>query len=329
MSRLIDVLLLLALPASGKSEVRRYLASLTPEQCRDELHLGPTVQLDDYPYVHMMRRVSQALRKRGADGIFFESDDLPMKQPLDWGMLIELLNEDFADLTHRRHAAPAAAAPWLLERFDRARAKVGAAAALGALPAALRKELEAALEAEAADLLRNKNDGIPDSLAGRTVVIEAARGGPDGATFPLPSPLGYRYSLATLSDEILSRASILYVWVTPEESRRKNRERADPNDPGSILHHGVPDAVMYGDYGCDDMEWLIRQSDRPDTVRIETRGKVFHLPVGRFDNRVDKTTFVRAERAAWKPADVAALHRGLGEAFERLARARAAGVAAR
>jgi len=49
MSRLIDVLLLVALPASGKSEVRRYLASLTPEQCRDEMHLGPTVQLDDYP----------------------------------------------------------------------------------------------------------------------------------------------------------------------------------------------------------------------------------------------------------------------------------------
>ena len=32
MSRLIDVLLLTALPASGKSEVRRYLAGLTPEQ---------------------------------------------------------------------------------------------------------------------------------------------------------------------------------------------------------------------------------------------------------------------------------------------------------
>src|SRR5580765_88824 len=131
MSRLIDVLLLFALPASGKSEVRRYLASLSPEQCRDQLHLGPTVQLDDYPYVHMMRRVSQELRKRGHDGVFFSSDDLPMQQPLDWGTLVELLNEDFADLVHRNRPAPASAVTWLLDRFDAARVKVGAKPALG------------------------------------------------------------------------------------------------------------------------------------------------------------------------------------------------------
>src|SRR5439155_901398 len=106
MSRVLDVLLLFALPASGKSEVRRYLASLTPEQCRNDFHLGPTVQLDDYPYVHMMRRVSQELRRLGRDGVFFDSDDLPMKQPLDWGTLIELLNEDFDDLAQRSRPAP-------------------------------------------------------------------------------------------------------------------------------------------------------------------------------------------------------------------------------
>lgn len=319
MADLLDVLLLLALPASGKSEVRRYLASLTPDQCRDDFHLGPTVQLDDYPYVHMMRRVSQELRALGQDGVFFDSDELSMKEPLDWGTLIELLNEDFDDLTERRRPSPSSAAQWLLDRFDAARSKVGARAAFTALDPGVRRALAAAIERDAAALLRDKNAGVPDSLSGRTVVIEAARGGPDGAAMPLPAPLGYRYSLSRFGDEILSRASILYVWVTPEESRRKNHERTDPNDPGSILHHGVPMAVMLGDYGCDDMEWLIRNSDRPDTVRIETRGRVFHLPVGRFDNRVDKTTFVRAERPAWRPADVAALHQGLAGAFTRLA----------
>jgi hypothetical protein len=258
--------------------------------------------------------------------VFFDSDDLPMKQPLDWGTLIELLNEDFANLMARRRSAPGAAAEWLFDRFDASRAKVGAPAALGALPAGVRRALAARLEPEAATLVRDSNAAIPESLEGKSVVIEAARGGPDGAAMPLPAPLGYAYSLAAMSDAILSRASILYVWVTPEESRRKNHERTDPNDPGSILHHGVPMAVMLGDYGCDDMEWLIQHSDRPDTVTIETRGRAYHIPVARFDNRADKTTFVRADRAAWKPADERALHEGLADAFVRLTRAEAARV---
>jgi hypothetical protein len=327
MSETLDVLLLLALPASGKSEVRRFLASMTPEECRRDFHLGPTVQLDDYPYVHMMRRVSQEMRKLGADPVFFDSDELPMKEPRDWGTLVELLNEDFEDLQRRHRPVPPSAARWLLDRFDAARRKVGATPPFAALPAEQRDALVATLEQESADLLRDKNAGIPDDLTGCTVVIEAARGGPDGAGMPLPAPLGYAYTLGRFSDGILSRASILYVWVTPEESRRKNHERTDPNDPGSILHHGVPMAVMLGDYGCDDMDWLIRHSDRPDTVRVETRGAVHHLPVARFDNRVDKTTFVRADRAAWKPADVAALRGGLGDAFARLIRAGSARVA--
>ncbi len=323
MSRLIDVLLLVALPASGKSEVRRYLAGLTPDQCRDEMHLGPTVQLDDYPYVHMMRRISQELRQRGQDGVFFDSDELPMKDARDWGTLVELLNEDFADLEQRRRTTldGSSAAAWLLARFDAARRKIGIRPALGQLGPALRDEIARALEAESAGLLHDRNAGLPDSLRGRTVVIEMARGGPDGAAPPLPPPLGYRYTFATLSQEILSRASVLYVWVTPAESRRKNIERTDPNDPGSILHHGVPMAVMLGDYGCDDMEWLLEQSDRPDTVRIEAYGRHWYLPVARFDNRTDKTTFVRADRSQWKDADVRALHEGLAEAFGRLIQA--------
>ena len=126
MPHTLDVLLLLALPASGKSEVRRYFASLTPEQCRDEMHMGPTVQLDDYPYVHMMRRVSQELRKLGRDGVFFDSDELPLKEQRDWGTLIELVNEDFDDLMKRRRVSAASAATWLLDRFDAARGAVGA-----------------------------------------------------------------------------------------------------------------------------------------------------------------------------------------------------------
>ena len=88
MSKHIDVLLLLALPASGKSEARRYLANLSPEQCHDQFGLGHTVQLDDFPYVHIMRRVSDELTARGHEGMFFISPALPFRDPVDWLTLI-------------------------------------------------------------------------------------------------------------------------------------------------------------------------------------------------------------------------------------------------
>ena len=64
-------------------------------------------------------------------------------------------------------------------------------------------------------------------------------------------------------------------------------------------------------------------SNRPGTVRIETRGNTFHLPVSRFDNRDDKTTFVREDRAKWPAESVRVLHAGLREALAHLAGARA------
>jgi len=319
MTRILDTVLLTALPASGKSEVRRYLALQDPETVAAEFHMGPTVQLDDYPYVHMMRRISEELSKVGREPIFFPSGDQPFFEPKDWGTLIELINEDYRDLREPPRIAPGSAATWLLDRLDSARSRVGADPALGKLPAGVRDALAAALEDEARTLLQDKLAEIPDSLDGKTIVIEFARGGPQGSSMPLDPPFGYAYSFAALSDEILERAAVLYIWVTPEESRRKNDERAKPGREGdaSILHHGVPIAVMLGDYGTDDMGHLIEASDRPGTVCVETRGKTFHLPVARFDNRRDLTTFIREDPSEWPKESTEAirdeLKRALGE----------------
>jgi hypothetical protein len=318
MSEKLDTLLLLALPASGKSEVRRYLASLDSAECERAFGIGETVQLDDFPYVHLWRRISQEARKRGHDGVFFLSDALTLREPGDWGTLTTLLDEDYRKLVKlERHAADNAA-QWLFERIDRARTRVGLPPALAPLPAGLRAAIGEAIEAETRALLTDLQKAVPDSLDGRTVVLEFARGGADGSELPLPKPYGYKYALSLLDPALLRRAAILYIWVTPEESRRKNIARTDPNDPGSILHHGVPQAVMYGDYGCDDIGWLLEHSDQPNTLRIEAHGEEFHLPIGRFDNRVDRTTFIREEPSAWKAEDVANLRAGMEQAFREI-----------
>jgi hypothetical protein len=270
-----------------------------------------------------MRRISEELRALGQDGIFFDSGQVPMKEARDWGTLIHLLNEDFRDLHERPRIEVESAARWLLDRFDRARREVGAPASMAQLDAEVRGKLQEAIERDARTLLTDKLAEIPASLEGRTIVAEFARGGREGSRLPLPAPYGYQYSLGELSAEILRRASILYVWVTPEESRRKNEARSRPGREGdaSILHHGVPERVMREDYGTDDMEHLVQTSDRPDTVRIEAHGQVFHLPVARLDNRQDLTSFLRDDPASWPADKVDAIHGALREAFQTLLKA--------
>ena len=143
------------------------------------------------------------------------------------------------------------------------------------------------------------SNGVKNNISHKRGVISMARGGNDGASMPLTGTFGYQYTLAQFCPEILKNAAILYIWVTPEESRRKNDEREDPNNPGSNLNHKTPDAVMYYDYGCDDMQYLIETSEVEDTVTVKTHGQTYHLPIGVFDNRVDKTTTLRQPKDKW------------------------------
>ena len=320
MDQVLATLLLLALPASGKSEVRRYLGSLGPERAAGDFGLGRSVQLDDYPYVHLMRRISEELRHLYESPVFFASDETPFLEPGDWGTLIYLVNEDYADLGLPAEPEPSSAAAWLIRRMDRARHQVGLPSVLADVGTGEREILALAVEEDARHLWLDRLEVMAEDTIGATVVIEFARGGPEGATLPLDGSHGYQYSLSRLSHEILSTASVLYVRVTPEESRRRNVERTQPGIGGdaSILHHGVPETVMRQDYGTDDMMWLVEQSDRPGTIRVEAHGTAYHLPVAVFDNRTDKTSFLRADLETWPNEAVETLHHELREAFARL-----------
>ncbi len=332
MAKTLDVVLLLALPASGKSETRAFLNSLAPEDCRENFHIGPTLQLDDYPYVHFMHQIDDELYKRGYKYLFYKGPNRPFQCGFTWQTLIELLNEDFDDLVNQRLVNPPSAAQWLFDRIDAARLKAGQEEVLAHVPYRMRCEVAQALEAEVREELDRRNKLNSTPVEGHTIFIEAARGGPNGAAFPITPPQGYQFSLSCFSPAILERASILYIWVTPAQSRHKNIERGKPGEQGSILFHSVPMEVMLGEYGTDDMEYLISQSDRPNTVPIEkivadeapdgTKKyslKKWYLPVARLDNRDDLTSFIRGEPSSWAKDDVAKMRKGLGDALEILA----------
>ena len=155
----------------------------------------------------------------------------------------------------------------------------------------------------------------PADLQGHTVVIDL-RGGTDGASMPLKPPHGYAYALQHLSPAILSRAAILYIWVI-EESRRKNIARADPNDPGSILHHSCPESVMRKRLRNLRFGLPARTEQCARNGWNYCEGQTFNVPTSRFDNRTDLTTFVREENP-WPSEAVVALESGLSGALAKL-----------
>ncbi|MEN8115305.1 MAG: hypothetical protein ABFS21_13055 [Actinomycetota bacterium] len=312
----IDTLLLLALPASGKSELRRYLASVDDDTAATDFGLGPTVQLDDYPYVHMMRRISEEMVRLGQTPTFFTAMDQPFLDGRDWGTLIKLVDEDYTALGSVP-GIPKKPAAWMLDRFDRARGLVGIEPVFSELSESTLGGLAAALDDEVVELAHERSATLGSyQKHSSTVLIEFARGGPEGTEPPLPDPHGYGYSLRHLSADILWRSTILYVWVTPEESRRRNDERAKPGRDGdaSILHHGVPEIVMRGDYGVDDFHWLLEKGGGI-AVEITTKDGVFAIPAAVFDNRTDHTSFLRADESEWDPDLVNELHAALTSSF--------------
>ena len=165
-----------------------------------------------------------------------------------------------------------------------------------------------------------------ESLEGKTIVFEFARGVPEGASFPLKPPFGYEYSLALFDKEILENAAILYIWVTPEMSYNKNLQRAKEGQEGKSqtvstqlsLNHGVPHNVMKGEYGTDDIDYLLGLSPKKGYLPIKKDGEEFHIRCGRFDNRVDLTADFRKPQKDWTKEQIKKMEDGMKAAFDAL-----------
>jgi len=106
-----------------------------------------------------------------------------------------------------------------------------------------------------------------------TTLVEFARGGDDAI----------HHALSFLSDEMLSKASLMYIRVTYEESLHKNRRRARKGEEDSILYHSLPDEKMDFYYKTNDWDKL----EAKDPNFIEVRGHM--IPYAVFENMPEKT----------------------------------------
>ncbi len=126
----------------------------------------------------------------------------------------------------------------------------------------------------------------------KTTLVEFARGGDNGIF----------EAMSYLHEEVLKRASLLYIKVSYEESVRKNRRRARKGQEDSILYHSLPDEKMDFYYKTNDWEKLAAK----DPNYIEVKGH--KIPYGVFENEPEKTLdpvligneLERATQKIWK-----------------------------
>ena len=114
----------------------------------------------------------------------------------------------------------------------------------------------------------------PGFLGAHTILVEFARGGENG----------FADAFAHLSDEILSRAAIVYVSVSYEESFRRNRRRAKPGQEDSILYHSLPDEKMEKYYKTND--WAKLSGGKSQGI-IQVREH--RVPFAVFQNEPEQT----------------------------------------
>ncbi len=106
-----------------------------------------------------------------------------------------------------------------------------------------------------------------------TTLVEFARGGENAI----------QHALTFLSDEMLSRAALMYIRVSYEESVRKNHRRARKGEEDSILYHSLPDEKMEFYYRTNDWD-QIEARDR-DFIQVKDR----RVPYVAFENMPEKT----------------------------------------
>lgn len=211
-----DVVLLLARPAAGKSEVIHYLKKTPLGERIKRFHVGELAEIDDFPMLWEWFEEDALLEKMGHPRLHTDTDGYFLEQYL-WDLLIERMGLEY--LKKRRDIA-----------------------------------------------------GFAEHY---TTLVEFSRGSEHG---------GYASAFSHLSPELLSHAAVLYVDVSWEESLRKNRKRANPDKPDSILEHSLPDKKLERLY--KEVDWSQVSAADPKTLSIQG----FRVPYVVFDNSDDVTT---------------------------------------
>jgi hypothetical protein len=89
-----EILLLIARPAAGKSEVIDYLKGVPPDAREQRFHIGPFGEIDDFPMLWTWREEDELLEKMGRPRLHTDADGYFL-YPYLWDLLIERIGLEY------------------------------------------------------------------------------------------------------------------------------------------------------------------------------------------------------------------------------------------
>lgn len=94
---IFEILMILARPAAGKSEIIKYLQDLSEEERRSRFHIGKMCVLDDFPMIWTWFEEDDLLTQMGFPRLHTDENGYFLNQYL-WDLLIERLNIEYTKL---------------------------------------------------------------------------------------------------------------------------------------------------------------------------------------------------------------------------------------
>src|SRR5512143_2739071 len=111
-TNLFDLILLIARPAAGKSEIIDYLKRTSPDERARRFHVGRMEEIDDFPMLWTWFEEDALLERMGRPRLHTDRDGYFLHQYL-WDLLIERIGLEYEK--KRRDLAAAADSTFLIE----------------------------------------------------------------------------------------------------------------------------------------------------------------------------------------------------------------------
>ncbi len=93
-NNVFPILLLIARPAAGKSEIIKYLSMLDKSERAEKLHIGDMHVIDDFPYLWRWFEEDHLLKKMGYPRLYTDEQGYFLHNYL-WDLLIEMIDLEY------------------------------------------------------------------------------------------------------------------------------------------------------------------------------------------------------------------------------------------